>query len=393
MKIIATLLILLTSIPGFAQNTFTLKGKVYDNKTRNELPGATIQLMKADSTIIATTTALSEWRNDNQTGETSDYMLTVPKQDATYIIRCSMLGYKTTEMTVKLSNLKKREFTRELPPLLMREESKVLKEVTVSATKVQFYYRGDTVIYNADAFVLAEGSMLDVLVRQLPGVEIRENGDIYHDGRLVEKLMLNGKDFFRSDKKIMLDNLPTYTVKQIEVYDKLGERSEFTGRELPEDKEYVMDVKLKKEYSVGWMANAEAGAGLAEKSYTGDTPYMARLFAMRFTDHSQLAVYANVNNLSDERRPGNNDGFKPENLNTGTLTQQLAGVTYGINDRNKKWTLSGDANVSHSILHSDETTDRTNFLSSGAPTTIYKATAAKTTSGYLQTINLNITSN
>lgn len=365
MKIIATLLILLTSIQGFAQGTLTLKGKVYDNKTRNELPGATIQLMKADSTIIATTTALSEWRNDDQTGETSDYTLTVPRQDATYIIRCSMLGYKTTEMTVKLNNLKKREFIRELPPLLMREESKVLKEVTVSATKVQFYYRGDTVIYNADAFVLAEGSMLDVLVRQLPGVEIRENGDIYHDGRLVEKLMLNGKDFFRSDKKLMLDNLPTYTVKQIEVYDKLGERSEFTGHELPEDKEYVMDVKLKKEYSVGWMANAEAGAGLAEKGYTGDTPYMARLFAMRFTDHSQLAVYANANNLSDERRPGNNDGFKPENLNTGTLTQQLAGVTYGINARNKKWTLSGDANVSHSILHSDETTDRTNFLTSG----------------------------
>lgn len=246
MKIIATLLILLTSIQGFAQGTLTLKGKVYDNKTRNELPGATIQLMKADSTIIATTTALSEWRNDDKTGETSDYTLTVPRQDATYIIRCSMLGYKTTEMTVKLNNLKKREFTRELPPLLMREESKVLKEVTVSATKVQFYYRGDTVIYNADAFVLAEGSMLDVLVRQLPGVEIRENGDIYHDGRLVEKLMLNGKDFFRSDKKLMLDNLPTYTVKQIEVYDKQGERSEFTGHELPEDKEYVMDVKLKR---------------------------------------------------------------------------------------------------------------------------------------------------
>jgi hypothetical protein len=74
----------------------------------------------------------------------------------------------------------------------------------------------------------------------------------------------------------------------------VGKRSEFLGVEMPGDKEYVMDVKLKKEYSIGWIANAEAGAGLAESSYKGDVPYLARLFAMRFTDHSRLAFYANV---------------------------------------------------------------------------------------------------
>lgn len=365
MRNITVLILLLATITGQAQETFTLKGKVYDFKTRTELPGATVQLMRTDSTVVTATTAISQWRNDDQTGETSDFSLTVPKQEATYIIRCNFLGYKTTDMTVTLGKLKKREFMRELPPILMREDSKLLKEVIVSATKVQFYYRGDTVVYNADAFVLADGSMLDALVRQMPGVEIRENGDIYHNGRLVENVMLNGKDFFKSNKKVMLDNLPTYAVKQIEVYEKLEEHSLFLGRELPNDKEYVMDVKLKKEYSVGWMANVEAGAGLAEKSYTGDNPYLARLFVMRFTDHSQLAVYANANDLSDERRPGQNDGFKPENLNAGTLTQQLAGVSYGVDDRNQKWKLSGDANFSHSILRGEQATDRTNFLTSG----------------------------
>lgn len=365
MKSFFTFVFALFFISSYAQETFTLKGKVYDYKTRTELPGATVQLMRTDSTMVTATTAISRWRNDDQTGETSDFSLTVPRQEATYIIRCSFLGYKTTDMTVTLGNLKKREYMRELPPILMREDSKMLNEVTVSATKVQFYYRGDTIVYNADAFVLAEGSMLDALVRQLPGVEIRPNGDIYHNGRLVKNLMLNGKDFFKSDKKIMLDNLPTYMVKQVEVYDKRGKRSEFLGVDMPDDKEYVMDVKLKKEYSVGWMANAEAGAGLTESSYTGDNPYLARLFAMRFTDHSQLAVYANVNDLSDERRPGQNDGFKPENLGTGTLTQQLAGVSYGVDARNKKWQLGGDACFSHSILRGEQTTDRTNFLTSG----------------------------
>ena len=363
--IIITIILVLVALTAGAQETFTLKGKVYDYKTRTELPGATVQLMRTDSTVVTATTAISRWRNDEQTGETSDFSLTVPRQEATYIIRCSFLGYKTTDMTVMLGNLKKREYMRELPPILMREDSKMLNEVTVSATKVQFYFRGDTIVYNADAFVLAEGSMLDALVRQLPGVEIRPNGDIYHNGRLVKNLMLNGKDFFKSDKKVMLDNLPTYMVKQVEVYDKRGKRSEFLGVEMPDDKEYVMDVKLKKEYSIGWIANAEAGAGIAESSYKGDNPYLARLFAMRFTDHSQLAVYANVNDLSDERRPGQNDGFKPENLSTGTLTQQLAGASYGVDARNKKWQLGGDACFAHSILRGEQTTDRTNFLTSG----------------------------
>lgn len=355
----------MTFMSSYAQENFTLKGKVYDFKTRTELPGAIVQLMRTDSTVVTTTTALSQWTNNDQTGETSDFSLNVPRQNATYIIKCSLLGYKTTYMTVSLTNLKKREFSRELPPFLMREDSKLLKEVVVSSTKVQFYYRGDTVVYNADAFVMAEGSMLDALVHQLPGVEIRENGDIYHNGRLVKSLLLNGKDFFKNDKKVMFDNLPTYTVKQIEVYDKIGKRSQFVGYELPDDKEYVMDVKLKKEYSIGWIANTEVGSGIAESSYTGDNPYLARLFAMRFTNHSQVAFYGNANNLSDERRPGQDDRFKPENMSAGSLTQQLAGISYSVDARNKKWTFGGDVNFSRKILHGEEETDRTNFLSSG----------------------------
>ena len=134
-----------------------------------------------------------------------------------------------------------------------------MKEVTVTASKVMFYHRGDTVVYNADAFQLAEGSMLDALVRQLPGVELEAGGVIKVNGKQIKALLLNGKDFFRGDNRVMLENLPAYTVKQIEVYDKYGEKSEFLGQKLEGDKEYVMDVKLKKEYSIGWLVNAETG--------------------------------------------------------------------------------------------------------------------------------------
>lgn len=63
----------------------------------------------------------------------------------------------------------------------------------MKASKVKFYNRGDTLVYNADAFNLAEGSMLDALIQQLPDVELKDNGNIYVNGKYVEELLLNGK--------------------------------------------------------------------------------------------------------------------------------------------------------------------------------------------------------
>lgn len=363
--VIFILMLYLSSTVAHAQPKMNLSGRVYDSKTRNELPGATVQLLASDSSVIATKTAYSESRNNDIVTKFATYSFTVPKQEATYILKCSFAGYATSYMSVRIENIRRREFTRELPPILLREEATMLGDVTVSATKVKFYYRGDTVVYNADAFVLSEGSMLDALVRQLPGVELKENGDIYHNGKLVESLLLNGKDFFNGDKSVMLDNLPTYTVKQVEVYDKQGEASDFVGHKLVGDVSYVMDVKLKKEYSIGLLANIEAGAGLAASSYDGDQPYLGRLFAMRFTDHSRVSVFANVNDINDDRQPGENNGWQPDNMSSGSTSRQKTGMDYSIDARNKKWKLNGYATFSHSKLYDTESTNRTNFLSSG----------------------------
>lgn len=89
----------------------------------------------------------------------------------------------------------------------------------------------DTVVFNADAFQLAEGSMLDQLVARLPGVELRGNGQIYVNGRFVSSLLLNGEDFFKGDPSIALQNLPAYTVNQIKVYEKQSDRDKAMGLE------------------------------------------------------------------------------------------------------------------------------------------------------------------
>lgn len=345
-------------------NALQLEGSVIDFKTRNDVVGATVELLNMDSSVVCQRIAKSENSYENRTFYSSDFTLEAPRtSDATYIVKVSMLGYKTLYKNFSVGKVSKSTEYKQLPELLLHEDSKLLNEVVVSSTKVKFYHRGDTVVYNADAFVLSEGSMLESLVRQMPGMEIKSNGDIYHNGRLVEELLLNGKAMFSKDKRVLMENLPTYTVKQVEVYDRQTDKAKFLGDDSPMGKRYAMDVKLKKEYSIGWMANVEAGGGFAKSGH--DTPYIGRLFAMRFSDHSRLAVYANANNLNDSRKPGENDAWKPSDMKEGTLTEQLAGIDYNIDSRNKKWNISGEAKFSHSILNNEQTQNRNNFFQSG----------------------------
>ncbi len=337
-----------------------LKGKIYDYVTHLELPHSTVRLLTAEGQPVDSCEAISYMKyGNNPPIEHSDFAFQVPARPANYIIKASYLGFQTTEMPYTVDNIYRREQQRDLPPVYMKRESKMLKEVVVTATKVQFYYKGDTLVFNADAFELAEGSMLDALVRQLPGIELKEGGRIYHNGKYVDALLLNGKDFFRGDHTIMLDNLPAYTVKNIQIYDKWGEQSEFLGQHVMGDNRYVMDVKLKKEYSIGTLGNVEAGAGNEER-------WLARLFALRFSDHSRLAAYATANNLNGDRKPGENGSWDPQRLqNGGMLTQQQAGIDYNVEDRNSVWKADGSVQVTHTDLDRQAQTNRQNFLPTG----------------------------
>lgn len=337
-----------------------LKGKVYDYVTHLELPHSTVRLLTAEGQPIDSCEAISYMQyGNNPPIEHSDFAFQVPARPASYVIKASYLGFQTTELPYIVDNIYKREQQRDLPPVYMKRESKMLKEVVVTATKVQFYYKGDTLVFNADAFELAEGSMLDALVRQLPGVELKEGGRIYHNGKYVDALLLNGKDFFRGDHTIMLENLPTYTVKTIEIYDKWGEQSEFLGQQVADDKRYVMDVKLKKEYSIGTLGNVEAGGGTNDR-------WLARLFALRFSDHSRVAAYATANNLNGDRKPGESGSWDPQRMQDGgMLTQQQAGIDYNVENRNSVWKADGNVQVTHSDLDRQTQTNRQNFLPTG----------------------------
>lgn len=236
---------------------------------------------------------------------------------------------------------------------------KKLNEVTVTASRVMFYHKGDTLVYNASAFLLADGSMLDALIKQLPGVELRSNGIIYCNGRRVNDLLLNGRDIFNGKNELMLENIAAYTVKNIQVYDKTGALSDLIGEKLKQDTRYVMDVKLKKEYQIGGLINADAGYGTENR-------YLARIFGMWYNENLALTAYANLNNLSDKRKPGTSDtSWSRASMPGGVSTAKTGGMTYNIKGAPNTWEAKGSADVTHTTDIADRFSIRQNYLPGG----------------------------
>ena len=310
------------------ERRLTLYGNVYDSFTKASLK-AHMTLMTADSVVIDTTTCWQwTWGLSN-----SFYQFRVPRQQAKYIIKASLDGYEDTYIDYNIRYIA-RNNNFEVPRHLMKKRldddifgEDELEGVTIRGTKIKITYKGDTIVYNASAFNLPEGSMLDGLIRQMPGTELKDNGDIYVNGKKVDYLTLNGNDFFKGDNKIMLENLPYFTVQNVQVYHKQSERSRWKGRDV-EKKDYVMDVRLKREYNQGTLVNTEAGAGT-------DNRWLARLFALYYNDHTRLSVFGNVNNINENRQPGQEGEWSPANMPQGLRTTRQIGMNLTTEDADK----------------------------------------------------------
>jgi len=349
--------LLFSHLASFSNNNVDIMGSVYDH-IQEPLVGATVRLLNAnDSSLVTAVVAESTLNSNGTLYRNPDFQLTLPDRNKDYIIAVSFAGYDTLYKTIKSGDIGKNQYMINLGKLRLSPVSKKLKEVTVTATKIKFYNRGDTIVYNADAFNLAEGSMLDALIRQLPNVKLTQQGEIFISGEKVESLLLNGKDFFKDNRQIMLDNLGAYMVKNVEVYKKSGFESEVAGKDTG-DKQLVMDVKLKKEFMIGFLGNMEAGYGT-------DDRYLARLFAGTFTQNSKLAIYANVNNVNASQAPQLDTDWRPETMPTGTKDVAQAGIKYGYNSPDTKWAAFTSADFSQVKENDGTDTYRTNFLNSG----------------------------
>lgn len=333
----------------FAQQKITVSGNVFDRITTKDLPHVKLTVLNPDSTVAVETEAFEEtYKIDGSTFrpiEVGYYKFDIPKASAPYIMRFSKEGYDIFDQPLDLSKMTSRQFEMKLPPVYMTPVAEgpavELDEVVVKTSKIKFYHKGDTIVYNADAFMLPQGSSLDALIAKLPGVEIKEGGKIYVNGKYVESLLLNGKDFFKGNQDVLRQNLGAYAVKDVAVYDKYGQMSKLMGADLEDDKEYVMDVRLKKDYMGGFMGNAEASYG------TGDR-YSGRLFAMHFNNNARFSIYGSVNNTNNTNRPNDGEGYNVlyERMD-GVSELANGGFDYNVEDPRKIWSVSGNVDAKY----------------------------------------------
>lgn len=321
------------------QREYDLSGSVIDSFTNELVDSCVVTVWNADSTNIVGKTYNAGW----------GYSVGVPASGE-YIICYSHPRYQSYGRHIKLKFSRHRRPRITLDPIKLRKKPKVdndvvmygdLNEVVVTASKIKMVMRGDTIVYSADAFELSNGSMLDALVRMLPGVELR-GSQIYVNGEFVDNLLVNGRNFFRGNPKIALDNLPAYMVDNVKVYRRESDSDVALGiqRLNNQDKELVMDVELKRIYSFGWSAHIDAGAGT-------DNRYRGKLFGMRFSNYSRSVAYMNSNNTNDATTPGTSGQWKSQ-YNLSVPSDYIsAGLMQTIDDRQKRFTYEGEMSIDY----------------------------------------------
>ena len=334
----------------------SVEGSVVDNITGMGVT-AKITLMTADSVVIDTITAdIEEMPWDIGYHKAYYEFKDVVMSKGKYIIKAEKEGYDVCYMNCELRSTRE-DYIKVKEIRMTKIVEHELQEVTVVASKVKMVMKGDTIVYNANAFNLAEGNMLDALIARLPGAKLEKDGRIYVNGRFIQSLLVNGQEFFSGNPKLALENLPAYTVNNIKVYNKAGTKSRLMQRNMG-DNTYVMDVRLKRQYATGYMGDLEAGGGTQKR-------YKLRGFGMKFSDKERMGAFFNINNLNDNQRAELTGEWEPQDVGNGLLTVKNAGVSYvRFLNNERSWVSTGNT-WQHISTDNESITHTQTYLTEG----------------------------
>jgi len=144
--------------------------------------------------------------------------------------------------------------------LALISKSKLLQEVIIKTGK-PIQIKGDTTVYTADSFKVSANANVEELLRKLPGIQVDKNGQIKAMGETVEKVLVDGEEFFGDDPGMAVKNLRADAVKEVQVFDKKSEQAEFTGIDDGKTQKTI-NLKLKEDKKKGYFGKIDAAGGL-----------------------------------------------------------------------------------------------------------------------------------
>ena len=270
---------MLCSLSLMAQSKFNVSGSIIDKETNEAIISGTVQLINLpdssfSSGAVTDAQGAFNFKNINK---------------GKYALKVSYIGYQTKYVDLDLNTKKSKKV--DMGYITLATDAIMLKEAQVSAHAAKVRASGDSLIYSASAYRTPEGSVLEDLVKQLPGAKVDADGNVTINGKTVTKILIDGKEFFLDDKNVAMKNIPTDMIEALKTYDRKSDLARVTGIDDGEE-ETVLDLTVKKGMNNGWFGNVNLGAGTKHR-------YNERAMANRFTDHTNFTVLGGANNVAD----------------------------------------------------------------------------------------------
>ena len=238
--------------------------------------------------------------------------------------------------------------------------------------------RGDTLVYNADSFKTGSERKLEDILKNLPGVEITEDGQIEVEGKAVTKLMVDGKDFFDGDTKLASKNIPANAVDKVQVLKNFSEVRQLSGVTNNQDN-IALNIKLKEGKKNFWFGNITAGGGQSPN----DNLYLVQPKLFYYNPKYSINFIGDLNNIGEVafsrsdyfrfsggfRNPSSNSGtnlslggnslgfLNLQNNRALSIESKLAASNFSYSP-NEALTLSGFGIFSRSLNNLQENNDR-----------------------------------
>ena len=329
-KLLLLILMSVSVIQAMAQRNIT--GKVLESDSQEPVAQTTVRLLKTDSTLVTGTLT------------NLDGLFRVKAPSAgNFIVQITCVGFKPYTKNVKVTADK----DIALGTINLDPDAIMLKGATVTGQAAKVTLKEDTFVYNASAYRTPEGSVIEELVRKLPGAQVDDDGKITINGKEVKKILIDGKEFMTGDTKTAMKNLPTSIVERVKAYDQKSDLARVSGIDDGEE-ETVLDFGIKRGMNRGFMLNADLAAG-TKKRYSG------RLFAGMQSSDLKIFIPLSANNVNDMGFPGGGGG-RFGGGRQGLTATKMAGfnLNYEKKDRFKfdasiRWNHSdGDAVVRRS---------------------------------------------
>lgn len=261
-----------------------IRGTVYENQSLDPLEGAQVRL----------TTAEGKLKAGALTQKNGQFLLpNIPT--GTYTLSVTFMGFKEQKFSLTLP---KRSGNYKVNDVMMREDAKVMGEATVEGKLAEMTVVDDTVMYNADAFKLEDGALVEDLVKKLPGIVQGEDGSFTWNGKAISQILVDGKEFFGSNMNMVLKNLPAEIVDKVKAYEKQSDFARITGVDDGQERT-VLDLAIKKNRNRGWFGDLSGGYGTHDR-------YNGRVMVNRFIGAQKFSVVGNGNSngLSDNQGGG-----------------------------------------------------------------------------------------